>query len=81
MIMNRKPFLLSALVAGSVMTASAVLMLPEPKLTGEHVSDGKVRITWEFSSEDAPDPYFQVVVYKRQPPRRTSCSPIRISAT
>lgn len=64
MIMNRKPFLLSALVAGSVMTASAVLMLPEPKLTGEHVSDGKVRITWEFSSEDAPDPYFQVVVYK-----------------
>lgn len=64
MIMNRKQFLLSALVAGSVMTASAVLMLPEPKLTGEHVSDGKVRITWEFSSEDAPDPYFQVVVYK-----------------
>ncbi len=62
--MNKKLFLITALTAGSMMTASAVLMLPEPILTGEEISDGKVKITWEFESEDAPNPYFQVIVYK-----------------
>lgn len=61
--MNRKLLLLSALAAGSVMTASA-LMLPEPKLTKEEISDGKVKIAWEFESEDAPKPIYQVIVYK-----------------
>lgn len=62
--MNRKLFLLAALTAGTMLTAGAVLMLPAPVLTSEEISDGKVKISWEFSSEDAPTPYYQVVVYK-----------------
>lgn len=62
--MNKKLLLVAALAAGSMMSASAVLMLPAPILVSETVSDGKVDISWEFSSEDAPNPYYQVIVYK-----------------
>lgn len=55
---------LSVLAAGSMLTASAVLMLPAPTLTKEEKSQGKVDIAWEFSSDDAPKPQFQVIVYK-----------------
>lgn len=60
----KKFILLSAFLWVSVMPVSAVLMLPAPKLISENVSPGKVEIAWEFSSEDAPNPYFQVIVYK-----------------
>lgn len=62
--MNKKLHLLSALAVGSMLSASAVLMLPEPRLISEEVQEGKVKIQWEFSSEDAPNPYYQVIVYK-----------------
>ena len=42
--MNKKLHLLSALAVGSMLSASAVLMLPEPRLISEEVQEGKVKI-------------------------------------
>lgn len=49
----------------SSISASAVLVLPTPEITSEEVASGKVNIKWQFQSEDAPQPIYHVVVYKK----------------
>lgn len=62
--MKKTATLFSLLAVGSMLTASAVLMLPAPKISKEEVKEGKVDIEWTFESEDAPNPQYQVIVYK-----------------
>ena len=65
-IFNMKKFIffLLSVASASMITASAVLMLPAPKLVSEDVQKDCVKIAWEFSSTDAPNPFYHVIVYK-----------------
>lgn len=48
-----KKISLTAILAGVYASASAIYLVPQPKITAEEVSDGKVEISWSEEVDPA----------------------------
>lgn len=63
-----KKLLLTAIMAGVYASASAIYLVPQPEITAEQVSDGKVEISWseyvDPTKNQHKSSYYHVIVYK-----------------
>lgn len=51
------------LMAASI-SAQAVLFLPEPQVLSEEVEGNKLKLEWQFESEDVRTPHFHIILFK-----------------
>lgn len=60
----KKLLLASSFLLGGMLSAGAVIWLPDPVVTSETVDDNGVTINWTFDETvEGPCDHFQVIVY------------------